>query len=125
MTCKEKILSNDYADIIIDYVLPEEALAQQEIDYCFRAVDDEFGVAYVNRQEVPPLSVGVYNYASIPNLYGLMQNFQTENLVETGNIRMQGPPLSLEGRGVIIGFVDTGECVNLLSGGQESELEEA
>lgn len=108
MTCKEKILSDDYADIIIDYVLPEEALARQNIDYCFRALDDEFGVAYAARAELPPLSVGVYNYASIPNLYGLMQTFQAENLVETGNIRVQGPPLSLQGRGVIIGFVDTG-----------------
>lgn len=108
MTCKEKILSNDYADIIIDFVLPEEAVAEQEIEYCFRALDDEFGIVYANRQELPPLSIGVYSYASIPNLYGLMQTFQAENLVEMGNLRMQGPPLSLQGRGVILGFVDTG-----------------
>ena len=107
MTCKEKILSNDYADIIIDFVLPAEILAGR-LDYCFRALDDEFGVAYVNRQELPPLSVGTYNYSSIPNLYGLMQTFQADNLIETGNLRVQGPPLSLQGRGVIIGFIDTG-----------------
>lgn len=115
MTCKEKILSNDYADILIDYVLPEEALAEQEIDYCFRALDDEFGVAYASRQELPPLSVGAYSYASIPNLYGLMQTFQAENLVEMGNLRVQGPPLELQGRGVIIGFVDTGDGVIIMS----------
>ncbi|MCM1251936.1 MAG: S8 family peptidase [Clostridium sp.] len=108
MTCKERILSNDYADIIIDYVLPDDRLAQQEVDYCFQPLDDEFGFAYVRRQDIPPLSVGVYNYASIPNLYGLMQTFQTENLAEMGNLRVQGPPLELQGRGVIIGFVDTG-----------------
>ncbi|MCM1038900.1 MAG: S8 family peptidase [Roseburia sp.] len=113
MTCKERILSNDYADLIIDYVLPEEALARQEVDYCFRAIDEEFGIAYVNRDEIPPLSVGVYTYSSIPNLYGLMQTFQAENLVEMGNLRMQSPPLSLQGRGVIIGFVDTGIRYNL------------
>ena len=107
MTCKEKILSNDYADIIIDFVLPREILAGR-LDYCFQALDDEFGVAYVNRQELPPLSVGVYNYSSIPNLYGLMQTFQADNLIEMGNLRVQGPPLSLQGRGVIIGFIDTG-----------------
>lgn len=108
MTCKEKILSNDYADIIIDFVLPEELLAQREIDYCFRQLDEEFGVAYVNRREIPPLSVGVNTYSSIPKLYGLMQSFQADNLVEMGNLRVQGPPLELQGSGVIIGFVDTG-----------------
>ena len=105
MTCKERILSNDYVDIIIDFVLPDETLARLGFDYCFRALDDEFGFAYANRQELPPLSVGVYSYASIPNLYGLMQTFQAENLVEMGNIRVQNPPLALQGRGVILGFV--------------------
>lgn len=108
MACKEKILSNDYADIIIDYVLPDEVLAEQNLDYCFRALDDEFGVAYVNRQEIPPLTIGVYGYAAIPKLYGLMQTFQIENLVEMGNVKVQAPPLSLQGKGVILGFVDTG-----------------
>lgn len=111
MTCKERILSNDYADIIIDFTLPEEALARltaQGIDYCFRALDDEFGFAYVKRQDIPSFSFGSYTYASIPKLYGLMQDFQTENLTEMGNLRVQGPPLELQGRGVIIGFIDTG-----------------
>ena len=113
MTCKERILSNDYADIIIDFVLPEETLARLGFDYCFRALDDEFGFAYAERQELPPLSVGVYSYSSIPNLYGLMQTFQAENLVEMGNLRVQNPPLALQGRGVILGFVDTGIRYNL------------
>lgn len=113
MTCKERILSNDYVDIIIDFVLPGETLARLGFDYCFQALDDEFGFAYANRQELPPLSVGVYSYASIPNLYGLMQTFQAENLVEMGNIRVQNPPLALQGRGVLLGFVDTGIRYNL------------
>ncbi len=108
MTCKERILSNEYADVIIDYVLPEEELQRLNFDYCFSEIDEEFGTAYINRQEIPPLSVGMYGYSSIPKLYGLMQTFQAENLVETGNLQIQGPPLSLKGTGVIIGFIDTG-----------------
>lgn len=114
MDCKERILSNDYADVIIEYVLPEEMRAQLGFDYCFSAIDDEFGVAFLDRRVVPPISVGVYTYSSIPKLYGLMQTFQAESLVETGNLQMQGPPLSLKGSGVIIGFIDTGECVIIL-----------
>jgi len=116
MTCKERILSNDYADVIIDYVLPEGELERLNFDYCFSKIDEEFGVAHINRHELPPLSVGRYGYASIPKLYGLMQAFQAESLVETGNLQMQGPPLSLKGQGVIIGFIDTGERVKILSG---------
>lgn len=108
MTCKERILSNEYADVILDFTLPNEVLTMVNLDYCFRGLDDEFGVAYVERQKIPELSIGVYNYASIPKLYGLMQTFQAENLVEMGNIRIQNPPLSLQGKGVIIGFIDTG-----------------
>ncbi|MCM1174447.1 MAG: hypothetical protein NC341_05275 [Blautia sp.] len=122
MNCKERILSNDYADIIIDYVLPEEQLAVQGFDYCFSAIDDEFGVAYLDRRELPPISVGVYTYTSVPKLYGPMQNFQAESLVETGNLQIQGPPLSLKGEGVILGFVDTGEGVMVLQQGWVSAL---
>lgn len=108
MTCKDRILSNDYADVIIDYVLPEEEQRRLQFDYCFSAIDEEFGTAHINRQEIPPVSVGMYGYAAIPKLYGLMQTFQAESLVETGNLQIQGPPLSLKGTGVIIGFIDTG-----------------
>lgn len=113
MTCKDRILSNNYADVIIDYVLPEEELQRLNFDYCFSAIDEEFGTAYISRQELPPLSVGMYGYSAIPKLYGLMQTFQAESLVEIGNLQMQGPPLSLNGTGVIIGFIDTGIRYNM------------
>ena len=108
MNCKERILSNDYADVILDYALPDERLAELGYEYCFSNIDDEFRIVFLDRQEVMPISTSVYTYASIPKLYGLMQTFQADNLVETGNLQIQGPPLSLKGRGVIIGFVDTG-----------------
>lgn len=108
MTCKEAIISNEYADILLDFSLPGELLELLNIDYCFRRIDDEFAIANIRRQDLPELSIGVYSYSSIPKLYGLMQTFHVENLVEMGNIRIQNPPLSLQGRGVIIGFVDTG-----------------
>lgn len=108
MNCKERILSNDYADVILDYALPDERLAELGYEYCFSNIDDEFRIVYLDLQEVLPISMRVYTYASIPKLYGLMQTFQADNLVEIGNLQIQGPPLSLKGAGVIIGFVDTG-----------------
>lgn len=113
MTCKERILSNDYADVIVDYMLSEGSLGRWDVDFCFRSFDEEFVIAYLDRAGLPPLSIGTYTYASIPNLYGLMQTFQADNLVEMGNLRIQGLPLELQGNGVIIGFVDTGIRYNL------------
>lgn len=108
MTCSEKILSNEYADLIIKNIQPDELETLTNVDYCFNRIDDEFSVIYVRRQGLAEVSIGVYGYSAIPDLYGLMQNFQAENLVDMGNIRIQSPPLSLQGNGVIIGFIDTG-----------------
>ncbi|MBD5504922.1 MAG: S8 family peptidase [Lachnospiraceae bacterium] len=116
MTCKEKILSNEYADLITDYVMADDLSATTPVDFCFHEIDEYYGVANVNRAMIPPMSIGVYSYTSIPSVYGLMQIgdgiggqfFNPESLAETGSIRVQNPPLSLQGSGVILGFVDTG-----------------
>lgn len=112
MTCKEKILSNDYADLITDYVVAEELSGTSPIDFCFHGIDDGYGVANVNRSLFPPTSIGYFGYSAIPVLYGLMQAenilFDPENLAQTGSIRVQNPPLSLQGAGVVLGFIDTG-----------------
>ncbi|MBD5522596.1 MAG: S8 family peptidase [Lachnospiraceae bacterium] len=108
MTCKEKILSNDYADLILNYTRPGEFAEMVDLDYCIKSLDEEYNIAYISRQELPETSIGNYSYSTIPDLYGLMQTFQAENLVEMGNIRIQNPPLALQGRDVIIGFIDTG-----------------
>lgn len=112
MTCKEKILSNDYADLITDYVVAEKLSGTSPIDFCFHGIDDGYGVANVNRSLFPPTSIGYFGYSAIPVLYGLMQAenilFDPENLAQTGSIRVQNPPLSLQGAGVVLGFIDTG-----------------
>ncbi len=112
MTCREKIMSNDYADIFTNYISLEEISGTTPVDYCFHRIDGDFGIVNVRRSDIPTVSIGHYGYTSIPNLYGIMQAqgelFNPENLVSTGSIMLQGPPLSLTGRGVILGFIDTG-----------------
>ena len=112
LTCKERILSNDYADLIVDYDLLPQLLETVDVDACYHAIDAGYGVVYVNRSQIPPMSIGYYGYSAIPKLYGLMQIgstlFDPSCLAAMGNIRVQNPPLALQGNGVIIGFVDTG-----------------
>lgn len=108
MTCKERILSNAYADVILDYNIASELLNIEIPDYCYYELDDEYRIAHVERQRGTGITIGTYGYSSIPNLYGLMQTFHAGNLADMGNLRIQEPPLSLQGKGVIIGFIDTG-----------------
>lgn len=112
MTCREKILSNEYADLITDYVTADELLGISPMELCIHDIDAGYAVANVNRSVIPPMSAGTYGYSVIPALYGLMQTggnlFNPENLAVSGNLRVQNPPLSLQGNGVVIGFIDTG-----------------
>lgn len=112
MTCKEMILSNDFLDIIADYEVIEDILDSTDVEYCYHTIDAGYGVANVRRSQVAPVSIGYYGYSTIPKLYGLMQAgeelFDASPLAAMGNIRVQNPPLALQGSGVIIGFVDTG-----------------
>lgn len=105
----EAIISNDYADFITDYVLRDDRLDGQILDYCSLEISDIFRINYVNRSQIPDISVSTTYYYGIPKLYGLLQTrFNTLNLTETAIYQVQQPPLTLTGRGVLIGFIDTG-----------------
>jgi len=117
MTCKERILSNDYADGVVDFPVAE--LITEESDACFITLDDRYSVVYQNRSFAPDLSESVYQYRYVPHLYGLMQidgdsgvpgqiPFDPTFLVESGIRQLQNQPLNLTGRGTIIAIVDTG-----------------
>ena len=105
----EAIISNEYIDYITDYVVADDRLNGETLDYCFLPVNEQFRINYVNRSQLPGISVSSYYYYGIPKLYGLsQQEFNTLNLTETEIYQVQQPPLELTGRQVLIGFVDTG-----------------
>jgi len=121
MTEREKIASNDYIDVLSDYNQPEGLDVEVE-DYVFQPIDTNLGVTYINKEEVTPIEIRRFTYRSIPKLYGLMQvdgggispgagsetNFDPTPLINSGILQVQGEPLNLTGRGVVIGFLDTG-----------------
>ncbi len=79
MTCKERILSNDYADGVVDF--PLESLIDETSDACYIELDDRYSVVYQNRAYATDLLESVYQYRYIPHLYGLMQ-IREEKMVE-------------------------------------------
>lgn len=129
MTCRERALSEDYFEIITDFQVTQELLDGAVIDMCTIPAGQGVYVSYVNR-EVPPGRNGNPLYFT-PQCYGLMAEPSVENDTETGMRMQQGgsaepavfdtfaltntgirqtqlPPLSLTGRGVVLGFLDTG-----------------
>ena len=108
LTCKEKILSEEYYDLITDYLFTEEFREATVPDYCFTKIDDKYGLVYVKSDEVPAMNAATFGYSLIPKLYGLMQDFNQIPLIESNITKVQQPPLSLTGSGVIIAFIDTG-----------------
>lgn len=120
MTNREKIVSNDFYDLVIDFRV-STGLGEELADAVFQPVDGQIGVAYVNRAVIPPMSVSNFTYPAIPKIYGLMQNsfggiFDPTQLIQSGITQVQEGALGLTGRGVVIGFIDTGDGVILLSG---------
>lgn len=109
MTDREKILSNDYYDLIIDYEILDE-VRESTPDYVYQPVDRDIGIAYVQSRDVPPIGIGGgYPYQQIPKIYGLMQSsFDPTPFIRSGITQVQRPPLGLTGKGVVIGFLDTG-----------------
>lgn len=117
-TCKEKILSNDYADLIIDFELTEELLDMDttNLDYCYRQIDRGLGLVFTRRNQLEPIGLLNYSYQRLPNLFGLQElvtesvggPFNPTPLISSGIQEVQGEPLNLTGKGTIIAFIDTG-----------------
>ena len=112
MTEREKIVSNDFYDFLTDFRV-SGGFEGELADAVFQPVDGEIGVAYVNRAVTPPMSVSNFTYPAIPKIYGLMQNrfgenFDPTQLIQSGITQVQEGALGLTGRGVVIGFIDTG-----------------
>ncbi len=116
MDCKEKILSNEYADGVLDF--PVERVVRETDDVCFIKLDDRYYTGYQNRRLVSGTSESTFQYQYTPKVYGLMQIenavpgrntlFDPSALVASGIRQIQGSPLNLRGNGTIVAIIDTG-----------------
>lgn len=118
VSCRERILSNDYADLILDFELTEELLDMDtsNLDYCYRQIDRGLGLVFTRRNQVEPVGLLNYSYQRIPSLFGLQELttesvggvFDSRPLESSGIAEVQREPLNLTGKGTIIAFIDTG-----------------
>ena len=125
MDCKDRILSNNYYDIITDF--PINLQAYEYLDLCYANIDNLYNIVYNCRKCVCIAKHNFFHNNGGPRLFGLLLGlggaggFDPNSLIVSGITQVQRAPLSLTGRGVVICVIDTGDGVSSLSGGEFPE----
>lgn len=104
--CAEIIYSNEYTNFLVRYENDINSVYNLINPECVNIVNSRFLVAYsrVNGFDFSPMSS--FGYSVIPKCYGLMD---MSGVTAIGADRVRDlPGLSLTGRNVLVGFVDTG-----------------
>ena len=106
MPCYPNSASEDYADFITRYYeRPAEFLARAGTD-CIDFVNYQFAVVHLPQAVARELTISTATYSAIPKLYALLDltSLDAAGILSAAKL----PPLSEQGRGVMIGFIDTG-----------------
>ena len=110
--CREIIMSEEYLDFIVEYGTSSEAAMERFKDLCPQVISDRYISLYGKTDGVSSFGVANNTYSAIPKLYGLMD---TTAVAATGAIRLQNQTgFELTGRGVLVGFIDTGPMIFLI-----------
>jgi len=103
--CKEAILSENYADLIINAGNVFDEITKIPGTCSFNLRENAYNV-YVPISSLPKNFFQKYGYSAIPNVYGLLD---LGSLDASGVLRVQNiPVLQLRGSGVLMGIIDTG-----------------
>ncbi|MDD6194642.1 MAG: S8 family peptidase [Lachnospiraceae bacterium] len=103
MSCYDAIYGNDYYDFI---VRNNEFLPVLGGDECTLDGGFQYTILFVPANQYPPLSVANYTYPAIPKCYVPLS---LEALDAAGILQVQqNPALELDGKGVLLGFLDSG-----------------
>ncbi len=102
---KFKIISNDYADLLVEYKRSMDYL-ENVPDVSYNLVNDKYAVLHIPVSELTENSMNRFGYAAIPKCYGLMTLLPSGS--ESGYTVRRLPEENITGKGVLIGFVDTG-----------------
>lgn len=103
MDCSSFILKQDTVAFLR---AAEEAPLFGVMPVCSQPTGGDYQVDYYAQEDVPPVSLAEYSYASIPKCYGLCNLISLE---ESGISALQNlDTLSLRGQGVLLAIIDTG-----------------
>lgn len=104
--CRERILSEDYRDFIVEDVrtnymrnVIQESTCKIDLDFGYQCV-------YLPQTIADPVTFERFSYNAVPRCYTLLG---MEALNQAGILQTQNyPTLQLKGENILIGFIDTG-----------------
>ncbi len=104
--CKERILSEDYFDFIVNEIRTPFLSGIPLDNACEQLAGFEYKCVYLSRLQIAPVTLEKFSYNSIPKCY---TPTSMETMNQTGILPLQSyPTLQLTGKGVLIGFLDSG-----------------
>jgi subtilisin family serine protease len=102
---RERIFSNDYADLLIAYS-GDESVFQNFQDATVHIINFFDAIVHVPVQQISDSTIVELGYSVMPSLYGLISQ---ESLEASGILRIRNiPNFDLRGQGVLIGIIDSG-----------------
>lgn len=105
--CELYPASEEYADFILRYATwnPQNLIDLARTE-CVNFITYNYAVIHTRLDRLAPMSISRFSYNAIPKLYGLLD---TTALESSGILEaIDHPVLQANGRGVIIGIIDTG-----------------
>lgn len=101
------ISSNDYVDILVTRAVANSETFQETYgEFPRMNLNFDYSATFIPRSEFPKDLLQAITYRSIPKLFTLMD---TVSLEASGITQVQQQPvLELTGRGILLGFIDTG-----------------
>lgn len=104
--CTNYIYDEDYLSFLVRYDGDINGVYEKFDPVCVSIINNQFLVAYSKPNVVNIEEMVRYGYESLPKCYGLTDD-QVNEAIGVESLRLL-PGLGLDGKGVIIGFVDTG-----------------
>lgn len=105
-TCRRHILSEDYRDFIGNHVRTPFFESIMRDGQCEQDAGFDYKCFYLPSELTGPISLARFSYNSIPKCF---TPTSLETLNQTGILPVQNyPTLQLKGKGVLIGFLDSG-----------------
>ncbi len=102
---KFEIISNAYADLLIEYNDNLDRFNDFP-NSSVNIINEKYAVVHLPVSNITPDSISKYGYSALPSCYGLLSapGYNSSGISRLRNI----PDMELRGRGVLVGFVDTG-----------------
>ena len=82
MDCRDRILSNNYFDVITDF--PVRILDENEDDLCYINIEDLYNIVYLSETDIRNANDYIFDYRRVPKL-NILEQIEMNFTMETND----------------------------------------